>query len=178
MLTTMIRLARGGLPLVLAMCLLGILDTDTLAQSGPLPDWNRENDTLEGALGLHAGNVGGHGLSFRVPLKWYLYGQISGGVWSDSDDRYRNFGLQLHYLLRQDDRLRLFLSGGLGNFYHDEKTGPDQWEDANHWNTGAGVGIEFLQGVRWSWLAELDFVHEGEDDQVKVFPQLGIYYYW
>lgn len=178
MFETMLRTARGALPLVLAVFLLGGGAEGAAAQPDPRPDWNRAGDTLEGALGLHLGNVGGNGLSFRVPLKWFLYLQAAGGIWNDRDDRLHNLGLQLHYLLRQDDRVRLYLAGGVGNFYHKEKSGPDTWDVSDHWNTGAGVGLEFLQGVRWSWLAELDFVHEGEDGQTRVFPQVGIYYYW
>ena len=43
---------------------------------------------------------------------------------------------------------------------------------------GAGVGVEVLQGSRWAWLVELDFVHEERTGNTTVSPQAGISYYW
>jgi hypothetical protein len=71
---------------------------------------------------------------------------------------------------------------GLANYYHREKTGTDVNGDIfvkdNDWNYGAGVGIEVLQGPRWSWLLELDFVHEERTGNTTVSPQAGLSYYW
>jgi hypothetical protein len=140
-------------------------------------DWNRGGDTLTGAVGLHCGKIGGTGLSFRLPLQWFLYAQVAGGIWHTGDNQRHNLGLQLHYLLRQDSHLRLFTGVGVANYYHREKTGDIFVKDAG-WNYGAGVGIEVLQGPRWSWLAELDFVHEERTGNITVSPQAGLSYYW
>lgn len=152
------------------------------AAQGDGRDWNRGGDTLTGAVGLHYGKIGGTGLSFRVPLQWFLYAQVAGGVWHTSDDQRHNLGVQLHYLLRQDAHLRLFTGVGLANYYHREKTGTDVNGDIfvkdNDWNYGAGVGIEVLQGPRWSWLLELDFVHEERTGNTTVSPQAGLSFYW
>ena len=140
-------------------------------------DWNQTRDTMSSALGVHYGKVGGTGLAFNVPLKWYLYLQVAGGVWHDDDDKRHNVGSSLHYILRQDQRLRLYLTGGVGYSYHKE-TMDGGWDTEENWNTGAGVGVEYLQGRRWSWQVDLAFVHESEDGDIKLFPQAGLYYYW
>lgn len=145
-------------------------------------DWNRTGDTLEGAMGLHYGNLGGNGLSFRLPLRWYLYTQFAGGIWHGTDDQRHNLGLQINYILRQDAHVRLYLGGGVGYFYHREKVGTsagvDLWHKTNDWNKGAGVGLEYLLGPRVGLQGELDFVHEGRDGEIKVSPQFGLHYYW
>lgn len=145
-------------------------------------DWNRGGDTLTGAVGLHYGKIGGTGLSFRLPVEWFLYAQAAGGIWHTGDDQRHNLGLQLHYLLRQDSHLRLFTAVGTAFYYHREKTGTgpdgDIFRADTDWNYGAGVGIEVLQGARWAWLLEMDFVHEERTGNTTVSPQLGVSYYW
>lgn len=154
----------------------------TAASRGDGRDWNRGGDTLTGAVGLHYGKIGGTGLMFRVPLEWFLYAQVSGGIWHTSDDQRHNLGFQLQYLLRQDSRLRLYTAVGLASYYHREKTGTgpggDIFTKDTDWNYGAGVGIEVLQGPRWAWMFELDFVHEERTGNTTVAPQAGISYYW
>jgi hypothetical protein len=139
-------------------CLVG---TEAVAQGGSVPDWNDSVDTLEGGIGLHYGKIGGHGLSFRLPIEWWLYFQVSGGIWHTSDHKQHNIGFQLNYLLRQDQRVRIFLAA----------------KDKN-WNVGAGVGLEYLMGRRWSLQIEGDFAYHGDSGDIKVIPQAGIYYYW
>ncbi|MBU8869881.1 MAG: hypothetical protein KOO60_03290 [Gemmatimonadales bacterium] len=141
-------------------------------------DWNQTEDTLASAAGLHYGHMGGQGLAFNVPLKWYLYLQGSGGIWHGNDDKRHNLGASLHYILRQDQRIRLYLTSGLGYFYHSEVLVGGDWETEKNWNSGAGIGIEYLQGKRWSWQFDLAFVREGEDGDIKLFPQVGLFYYW
>ncbi len=153
-----------------------------LAQDGPAPDWNNVSDPLKGGVGLHYGRVAGHGLSFRLPLKWFLYLQPTGGIWHTSDREQHNLGVGLHYILRQDQKLRFYLGGGLAYFYDREMTGQvdgnEVWEKRTEWNTGAGVGIERLLGQRWALQVEADFIHYGNSGDIKVTPQLGAYYYW
>ena len=149
---------------------------------GAVPDWNDPADPLLSAVGLHYGRIGGHGLAFRLPVKWYLYVQAAGGLWHTADRKRHNLGLQFNYILRQDRTLRLYLAGGAGWFYDEEKLGTtdgvDVWDEESDWNYGAGVGIELLRGTRWSLQLEGDFVHYGKSGDVKVIPQAGIYYYW
>ena len=140
-------------------------------------DWNQTGDTMASAVGVSYGQTGGQGLAFSVPLKWYLYLQAAGGIWHVNDDKRHNLGASLHYLLRQDQRVRLYLTSGLGYFYHKEIL-DGAWDTETNWNTGAGIGIEYLQGKRWSWQLDLAFVHEGEDGDIKLFPQAGLFYYW
>jgi len=173
--------ASNGAACALLLAVLAVL-TAAPAQAQAHRDWNRVDDTMEGALGLHYGKVGGHGLSFRTPLHWWLYLQVSGGVWHSADTRRHNVGAELQYLLRQDDRLRIFVAAGAGYFYRREKVGTDGtsdlFEKRKDWNEGAGIGVEVLQGERWSWLVEADFVHDGRNDEIKVAPQVGLYFYW
>ncbi|MCK9997179.1 MAG: hypothetical protein KAH56_12970 [Candidatus Krumholzibacteria bacterium] len=152
--------------------------TETEAQEGSVPDWNDSLDTLEGGIGLHYGILGGHGLAFRLPLKWWLYFQVAGGILHTSDHKQHNVGFQLNYLLRQDQRMRIFLSAGSAYFYDDEKTGTNLWVKETNWNYGAGVGLEYLMGKRWSLQAEGDFAHHGNSGDITVIGQAGIYYYW
>ena len=167
---------------VFALSLILLLALPATAQDRQDKDWNKMGDTLEGAIGLHYGNLGGNGLSFRYPLRWYLYFQAAGGIWHSGDDQKHNMGAQINYILRQDAHLRLYLSAGLGYFYHREKVGEsagaDLWEKSKNWNIGTGVGMEYLLAPRVGLQAELDFVHEGEDGDVKVSPQLGLHFYW
>ncbi len=155
------------------------LTSDALA-AGATPDWNRDQDTLEGALGLHYGKLGGHGLAFRVPIRWYLYFQAAGGIWHTQDRKRHNVGAEVHYILRQDTRTRIFLAGGMAYFYDKEKLGGggDNWRQDSNYNVGLGVGLEFLKGRRWSAQVELDFVHDGGSENITIAPQAGIYYYW
>lgn len=145
-------------------------------------DWNNETDPLQGAVGLHYGKIGGHGLAFRLPPVWFLYLQVTGGVWHTSDHKQHNVGVELNYLLRQDDRIRIYLGGGVGYFYDSEKVGTtngaDDWEKNTDTNAGLGVGLEVLQGKRWSWQIEGNFAYMGTSEDIKVILQAGIYYYW
>jgi len=170
----------AGLALVFALLIL--LPSLASAKSSKIRDWNDAQDPMQSAIGLHYGKMGGNGLSFRVPVEWWLYVQVGGGIWYNSDDERHNLGLELHYVLRQDDRLRLFLGTGLGYFHHAElksRSGDNEkWETTNNTNFGAGVGLEYLLGVRWALQFELDFVHTGENGDIKVAPQLGVHYYW
>lgn len=172
----------AALSLVAMVAFLVALPVDSRAQNHAQRDWNQAGDTLEGGIGLHYGNLGGTGLSFRVPVRWYLYLQGGGGIWHTSDDQKHNLGGQLNFILRQDALRRLYLSGGVGYFYHREKVGTsagaDVWEKSENWNVGAGVGIEYLIGSRVALQGELDFVREGEDGDVKVSPQVGLHFYW
>ena len=169
------RTAAATVMVLVAACL--------LAAPGPaaaqdVRDWNDSVDTLEGGIGLHYGKIGGHGLSFRLPMEWWLYFQVTGGIWHTSDKKQHNLGFQANYILRQDQRTRIFLSGGFAYFHDEEQVRTDVWEKDKNWNYGAGVGLELLMGKRWSLQFEGDFAHLGKTGDIKVVPQAGIYYYW
>ena len=163
---------------VLVAAVFCVAGTEAVAQEGSVPDWNDSVDTLEGGIGLHYGILGGHGLAFRLPLQWWLYFQVAGGILHTSDHKQHNVGFQLNYLLRQDQRLRIYLSAGTAYFYDDEMREADVWVKETNWNYGAGVGLEYLMGKRWSLQAEGDFAHHGDSGDIKVIGQAGIYYYW
>jgi hypothetical protein len=148
------------------------------AEAQSVRDWNDTVDTLEGGIGLHYGKLGGHGLSFRLPLDWWLYFQVSGGIWHTADKKQHNIGFQANYILRQDQRTRIFLSAGAGYYFDEEQVQTDVWVKEKNWNVGAGVGLEYLMGRRWSLQIEGDFAHLGSSGDIKVIPQAGIYYYW
>ena len=162
----------------LATAMAAVLFFPATTQAQSVPDWNDTVDTLEGGIGLHYGKIGGHGLSFRLPMEWWLYFQVTGGIWHTSDKKQHNLGLQVNYILRQDQRTRIFLSGGLAYFHDEEQVRPDVWDKDKNWNYGAGVGLELLMGKRWSLQIEGDFAHLGKTGDIKVVPQAGIYYYW
>jgi hypothetical protein len=174
------RRAAGFLAVLAALSLL-ILADGARAQ-GVVPDWNDPADTMTSAVGLHYGRVGGHGLSFRFPLRWYLYLQPTGGIWHTAERKRHNVGAQLHYILRQDQKLRLYLGGGGAYFYDKEKTGVAGGKDvfgvSTEWNWGAGVGVERLLAARWALQVELDFIRYGDSGNIQVTPQAGLYFYW
>jgi hypothetical protein len=141
-------------------------------------DWNRLDDPLQGAVGLHAGKVGGTGLSFKLPLRWFLYLQASGVIWHTADNKWHNYGVEAQYLLRQDRSMRLFLAAGIARYHH-KRVHDDRPDETDvSWNSGFGVGTEFLVGERWSAQVELDFTYESDDDNILLFPQAGLFFYW
>lgn len=165
----------------LVFTLLVLLPAESVAQSSA-KDWNNQQDPMESAIGLHYGKLAGHGLSFRFPVTWWLYAQVGGGIWHTSENEEHNLGFELNYILRQDDKVRLFVGAGMGYFYHremvDNSGESEVWDKNKDVNVGAGVGIEYLMGTRWALQGELDFVHTGENGDIKVAPQVGIHYYW
>lgn len=169
------------LPVTLILLVI-LLAGPALGQTSARRDWNNAYDPLTNGLGLHYGEIGGNGLSFRIPVRWYLYLQITGGIWDTPDDKKNNLGLQAHYILRQDDRLRLFLGAGVARFFHDEVVEETPagkvWDHAVNVNLGAGVGLEYLLGPRWAAQVELNFAHTEDDGSTTVIPQAGIYFYW
>ncbi|MFO7653166.1 MAG: hypothetical protein R6X25_05015 [Candidatus Krumholzibacteriia bacterium] len=168
------RLAGGKAAIAAVLLAAGIVAATPIAAR----DWNRTQDPMQGGIGVHAGKIGGTGLSIKVPLQWWLYVQGTGAVWNTSDHRRHNLGVEGQYLLRQDRTMRLFLAAGLSRYYHRERHDDRPDEVAEHWNYGFGVGTEFLAGERWSFQVELDFTHEGDDDDFLLFPQVGFFFYW
>jgi len=145
------------------------------------PDWNRLDDPMQGGIGIHAGKLGGTGLAFKWPLRWYLQLQVAGGIWHTKDDKRHNVGAEMQYLLRQDPRLRLFLVGGWSYSNHQEKVtdpGGDYWDKDPAWNAGAGVGLEYLIGTRWSLKGDVDFTYQHDHESITVWPQAGVFFYW
>lgn len=153
------------------------LNPDT-ASAQSVKDWNDPVDTLQGGIGLHYGIIGGHGLSFRLPISWYLYFQVAGGILHTGDHKQHNMGFQLHYLLRQDQRIRIYLGGGAGYFYDSNEVQADVWETDKNWNYGAGVGLEYLIWKRVGIQFDGDFAKHGDSGDITVIAQAGIHYYW
>ncbi|HOX25431.1 MAG TPA: hypothetical protein PLL30_12335 [Candidatus Krumholzibacteria bacterium] len=145
-------------------------------------DWNRVDDPMQGAVGVHAGKIGGSGLAFKGPLQWFLQLQVAGGIWNTSSDKRHNLGVELQYLLRQDPRLRLYLVTGVGRTYHKERHqrdgGVETWSTSTSWNTGFGVGVEYLLHERWACQVDADFTYQGDDETITLWPQAGILFYW
>jgi hypothetical protein len=172
------RLAAAAAAVLAAVVIL-MPPASAVAQG--VPDWNNPDDPLQSAIGLHYGRIGGHGLSFRLPVRWWLYVQAAGGLWHTSDHKQHNLGLQANYILRQDQHLRLYLAAGAGWFYDDElvdEPGGETWHEESHVNWGAGVGLELLRGRRWALQLEADFMRHGQTEEIKVTPQFGLHYYW
>lgn len=136
-------------------------------------DWNRVDDPMIEALGVHLGLSSGTGLSYKYPLQWWLYAQVTGGIWNSSEHKRHNLGLELQYVLRAQGRDKLFLGAGIGHYYHKS---PDWTRD--HVNTSFGVGLERLYGERTAVQLEVDFLYQGDEDSVILFPQAGVYFYF
>lgn len=147
-----------------------------------IPDWNRLDDPLQGGIGLHAGRIGGAGLAFKWPLRWYLQLQVAGGLWHTDDEQRHNVGVEVNYLLRQDPRLRFFLVGGWSYGNHRERfldaQGDEDWHEDPSWASGFGVGAEYLMGSRWSIKGDLDFTYRQDKESITLWPQAGVFFYW
>jgi hypothetical protein len=145
-------------------------------------DWNNTEDPMVYAVGLHAGKIGGTGLAFVIPATWFLQTQVAGGIWNTQDSHRYNVGLEFHYLLRQDPKLRLFLVAGAAYSSHDQRvTRPDAtrgWDLDKSTSAGFGVGVERLIGDRWAVKLDLDFTYDGDDGDVRPWPQAGVFFYW
>ena len=136
-------------------------------------DWNRTDDPLYESIGLHGGMASGFGLSYKFPVKWWLYGQVTGGIWNTKENKRSNLGLEIQYILRQTGRDRIFLDAGSTYFYH-----KDNGQVKDHMNAGFGVGIERLYGERVSVQLQVDFIYQGNEESMMLFPQVGMYYYF
>lgn len=144
-------------------------------------DWNRFDDPLQSAVGIHAGKSGGVGLSLKFPVWWWLYLQPTGLVWHTADRKRHDIGLQLLYLLRQDATLRVYSVVGGAYFYdkqRHEQDGQSYEEVDDYWNWGAGVGVEWLLSSRWSLQGDIDFTYNGDNGDIYPFPQVGLFFYW
>lgn len=168
------RCGRGPHAVLFIVLVLGLLAATPAAA---VRDWNRVDDPMQGALGLHLGKVGGVGLAYKYPPVWWLYLQVAGGIWHSGGDDRHNLGAELQYLLRQDDRLRVYLAAGAAWFHHARDTDAGERVD-DDLNVGFGVGVEWLQWDRVSLQIEGDFTHEGDDGDFIVFPQVGIFFYF
>jgi hypothetical protein len=148
------------------------------APAAAVKDWNRLDDPMQGGIGVHVGKLGGVGLAYKYPPVWWLNLQMAGGIWHTDENKRHNIGFEAQYLLRQDARLRLFLAAGAGFFYHKEvhDDRPDVVKD--YWNTGFGIGVEWLNGDRFSIQLEGDFTHEGDDEDFIFLPQVGVFFYF
>jgi len=146
------------------------------------PDWNRLDDPLQGGIGLHAGRIGGSGLAFKWPLRWFLQLQVAGGLWHTDGEQRHNVGVEVNYLLRQDPRLRFFLVGGWSYSNHRDEfvadDGATDWTEDPSWASGFGVGAEYLMGSRWSLKGDVDFTYRQDKDSITLWPQVGVFFYW
>jgi hypothetical protein len=161
--------------------LLALLVVILLLGAGPaaaVKDWNRLDDRMQGAIGLHLGKLGGIGLAYKYPPIWWLNVQVGGGIWHTDKDKRHNLGVEAQYILRQDSQLRLFLAAGAGYFYHKEVRDDEPDEVKDYWNTGFGIGVEWLQTDRISIQVEGDFTHEGDDQDFIFLPQVGAFFYF
>ncbi len=158
----------------------GLSDNDLAVAAGG--DWNRTDDVMAGAVGLHAGKIGGLGLAYKYPVLWWLYAQAAGGIWNTSANKRHNVGFEFQYILRQDTTKRLYLAAGVGYFQHrkriDSNGNQETFETSKTWNSGFGVGIELLRGERVSVQIEGDFTHESDDGDFIFLPQVGVFLYW
>ena len=85
-------------------------------------DWNNDDsDPLLEAIGIHTGYSDGFGLSYKFPVKWWLYCQFTGGIWNTSDHQRNNLGLSVQYVLRQEGEMKIFVAASGAHFHHKDK---------------------------------------------------------
>jgi hypothetical protein len=141
------------------------------AQTERGPDWNQARDPYVAALGLTAGLTSGTGVAVRWPALPQTMAGIAGGIWKQGDASDWNVGFELHLVLRQAYRTRLFVGPAVAA-YHD---GAD---DETDWNASLGVGIEYLMRSRLALKADVGFTYKSSNEDILPLPQVGILYYF
>jgi hypothetical protein len=132
--------------------------------------WSQSHDPYVAAFGLAAGAASGSGLAFRWPVLPQTMATLAGGVWGSSDDLDWNVGLELHYVLRQVGRTRLF-AGPAAALYSNGDDTPDV-------NATLGIGLEYLLSARLALKADVGFTYLSDGDKIYPLPQLAIFYYF
>jgi hypothetical protein len=134
-------------------------------------NWNQSHDPYIGALGLAAGTTSGAGLAVRWPAFPQTMMGVAGGAWGKSSDLAWNFGVELHYVLRQVGRTRLFLGPAVG-FFSDDR------DDETNVNASFNIGIETLVRTRTVLKVDVGFTYLGDEETVYPLPQLAVFYYF
>lgn len=141
----------------------------SFAQSGY--DWNQPGDPYVAAIGLQAGWATGTGLGIRWPAFRQVMMGVNGAVYrKDSQTRW-NIGVELHLVLRQQGRVRLYTGPAAAIV---EAGGADD----PHWNASWAVGIEYLLLERLALKGDIGFVYRSEKDELLPLPQGGIFFYF
>lgn len=164
------RRSSSLLPLLAPLFGLLLLGAGSARSQDP-GNWNQEYDPHVAALGVAAGYTSGTGLALRWPALPQTMLGVAGGAWGESDDLDWNLGLELHYVLRQVGRTRLFAGPALAFFSDDEDGETDL-------NLSAGIGLEMLLRSRVSVKIDLGFTYLGDDEKIYPLPQLGVFYYF
>ncbi|HKI83026.1 MAG TPA: hypothetical protein VKA63_01720 [Candidatus Krumholzibacteria bacterium] len=165
-------LGMGFKALFAASLYLLLVVTPARAQS--YYDWNQAGDPYIAAIGLQAGWATGSGLSVRWPLLPQTMMSVTGGIWRNDKSTDWNLGAELHLVLRQEGRVRLYAGPALA-IIHDGEGGA---EGDQHWNASIGVGVEYLLMPRLALKADLGFVYRRSHDDILPLPQGGLYFYF
>lgn len=156
------------LGLLLLVCLLAEA-APALAQSKY--DWNQDDDRYVAAIGLQAGWASGSGLSVRWPLLPQIMSTITGAVFRKDGNTQWNVGLELHLVLRQQGRVRLYTGPAAAVIDTNEAEDP-------RWNVSWAVGLEYLLLERLAIKADVGFVYRSQDDEILPLPQGGLFFYF
>lgn len=167
--TTALRSSLPATALVVALLCTGFGVRESLAQEPG--NWNQEYDPYIGALGLAVGYTSGTGLAARWPALPQTMLGIAGGAWGKSSDLAWNLGVELHYVLRQVGRTRLFVGPALGLI-------SDAKDDATNVNVSMNIGVEYLLRPRVGVKADVGFTYLGDKETVYPLPQLAMHYYF
>ncbi len=169
----MSRYGQNTMALVLGVALASVTFSSAAAQTSPR--WNEPEDPYVAAIGLAGGASSGAGLAVRWPgLSQTMLG-VAGGVWSQDGDVDWNVGLEVNWILRQANRLRIFV-GPSAAFFSDDNG--DNTEEDVDLNIAVGVGIEYLMRPRFSVKFDVGFTYLGDDGDVFPLPQLGVFFYF
>lgn len=163
-------------PRPLLVCLfLGLLALSTLearpcAAQGRF-DWNQPGDPYVASIGFQAGWSTGTGLSLRWPILRQFMMSVTGAVYRKDGNTRWNLGGELHLVLRQQGRVRLYAGPSLAAIEGGDSGDP-------HWNAALAVGIEYLLLERLALKGDLGFVYRGKADEILPLPQGGLYFYF
>ncbi len=168
------HLERFGQRVTAGVLLLGFLVVGPAARASGDFDWNQAGDPYVAAIGLQAGWATGTGLSVRWPFLPQTMMSVNGGLWRKDNSTDWNLGVELHLVLRQEGRVRLYVGPAVA-VIHD---GPGGAKGDEHWNGSLGVGIEYLLLRRLALKGDLGFVYRSESGDILPLPQGGILFYF
>lgn len=161
-------IARTAVLSVLLLCAYGAGHRALAEEPG---NWNQEYDPYIGALGLAVGYTSGTGLAARWPAFPQTMIGVAGGAWGKSSDLAWNIGVELHYVLRQVGRTRLFVGPAVGVYSDDD-------DDQTNVNASLNLGVEVLLRPRVAFKADVGFTYLGDEETVYPLPQLAVHYYF
>jgi opacity protein-like surface antigen len=134
---------------------------------------------FEQGIGFAAGAISGSGLSYIYHSDGPLSYQFTGGLWKNRDDLSYDAGFLLRRSVHETRNTRLYLAAGLALYEERTKDAAvDKTTVDTHWNTGAGLGLQFFVWGCVGVSLDGDFTFFLNDDKIWFMPQAAFQYHF